>query len=314
MTIDGFVKSGRSGIVKYAKDVHQKAQRSKTLVRSTVKKPIASRIEPKSAPASNSSIAARPPHISSNMAANPDKKIRRFGYNSSPSKPSDIHVGELVNRPKPGAVRQESSLSTVKAPPSMVSSASHMQIERLLDLALLRADNHKRARAGNSRQDGLFGRLLSIPRWASLGTGLVAALALIGFFAWQNMPQVSVRIAAARAHVSASVPDYTPAGFGLDKVSSLPSQSTVMLHFQANEDSTKNFLISQKSTKMDSSYIASSVVPKNASVQTSQVQGKTVYIYGDSNDASWIDHGTLFTIKDRAGLNSDQILRIVDSF
>jgi hypothetical protein len=41
------------------------------------------------------------------------------------------------------------------------------------------------------------------------------------------------------------------------------------------------------------------------------VAGNTVYIYGARNDAAWVNNGVLYTIKDYAGLTSDQIIKIV---
>jgi hypothetical protein len=48
-------------------------------------------------------------------------------------------------------------------------------------------------------------------------------------------------------------------------------------------------------------------------VQTSVVNGTTVYIYGQTNDAAWVNNGVQYTVQDKASLNSDQLLKIANS-
>jgi hypothetical protein len=53
---------------------------------------------------------------------------------------------------------------------------------------------------------------------------------------------------------------------------------------------------------MSSKSLEDKVVPDNVQVQTSVVNGTTVYIYGENNDAAWVNNGMQYTIKDAASL------------
>jgi hypothetical protein len=85
------------------------------------------------------------------------------------------------------------------------------------------------------------------------------------------------------------------------------------MKFKANDSSAREFTVSQASSKMSSKSLEDKVVPDNVQVQTSVVNGTTVYIYGENNDAAWVNNGMQYTIKDAASLNSDQILKIANS-
>lgn len=132
------------------------------------------------------------------------------------------------------------------------------------------------------------------------------------FIAINKIPQVAVRVAAARAHISAEVPGYTPAGFSFTNPVAY-SDGKVSMKFKANDSSAREFTVSQASSKMSSKSLEDKVVPDNVQVQTSVVNGTTVYIYGENNDAAWVNNGMQYTIKDAASLNSDQILKIANS-
>jgi hypothetical protein len=72
------------------------------------------------------------------------------------------------------------------------------------------------------------------------------------------------------------------------------------------------FTITQEKSSLDSSSLIATELSATTP-QSSQVNGKTVYIYGNDNDALWVDHGMKFFIDDHANLNADQILRIAGS-
>jgi hypothetical protein len=187
----------------------------------------------------------------------------------------------------------------------MIASASHQQLERLLDHALTHASAHKQAR--RSRTKGLK-RITLAPKWLTLGATSLAVLLVAGFFAWQDIPQVSMRVAATQAHVSATVPAYTPAGYNFVAPASA-NNNKVTIDYKAP---TGSFAISQQASNWDSSSVAANAAPASTQVQSSQINGTTVYIYGNSNNAEWVNHGVLFNLTDKANLSSDQILKIAN--
>jgi hypothetical protein len=193
----------------------------------------------------------------------------------------------------------------------MVTSASHQKLERLLDQALTHADAHKQAMRYQAarhfwQRPGFLGKRKAL----KLGIVIIIILAAAGFAAWDKLPQVSIKLAGIRAHVSTSVPTYTPDGFSAAAPASV-NNGAVVIKFKSETDSSKGYDVLEKQSNLPSASLSQTLVPPGAQVQTSQVGGNTVYIYGASNNAAWVNNGVLYTVKDYASLSSDQIIKIV---
>ena len=257
---------------------------------------------------------------------NPQREIRaktatkhtsvdHFGNPStthSSSKPQVVH-GEVIRRHSghSNLSAGAASTSTAVALPSMVASASHQKLERMLDEALTKADAHKQAMRYHAarhfwQRPGFMGRRASL----KITLILIVVLGAAGLLAWQKVPQVSIRVAAARAHVNASIPVYKPSGYSLITPASV-NAGAVLLKYKDSADDTQSYSIAQKPSNMASLSLAQTIVPHGAQVQTTQVSGNTVYIYGASNNAAWVNNGILYTISDHARLSSDEIIKIV---
>jgi adhesin HecA-like repeat protein len=178
----------------------------------------------------------------------------------------------------------------------------------MLDEALLQADAHKQALRRASSRGPL--KRLRISRWLSISLASVGVLTVLSVLAYQRLPQVAVRVAAAQTHIKASVPGYSPVGFSFAGLAK-DVNGALTIKYKSNLDNTQGFSIIQKAVSIDSSLIGSTIIPTNSQVQTSQVNGNTVYIYGPTSDASWVNNGVLYTLKDNANLPSDQIIKIV---
>jgi hypothetical protein len=127
-----------------------------------------------------------------------------------------------------------------------------------------------------------------------------------------KVPVIAVRVASAKAHIHAQLPGYTPSGFSFSGPVSY-SDGKVRISFKSNDSSNRQFTISQSDSKMSSKSLQDQVVPQNTQVQTSIVNGTTVYIFGQGNDAAWVNNGIQYIVKDSASLNSDQLLKIASS-
>jgi hypothetical protein len=236
-------------------------------------------------------------------------QVKRFGHPApSPNQPpQNLPTKQQFNRSK-----QISSTPTSKSAvlPSMVTSASHQKLERMLDAALTQADAHKKALKYEAarhfwQRPGFLGRR----RGLKISLFLLVVLAGVLLAAWQKMPAFSVKLAGAKAHLSATVPTYKPEGYSLAKPASVQN-GTVVLKYKTPQN-TDGFDLAQKESHMTSSNLPQTVIPKGIQVQTSQVQGNTVYIYGPNNDAAWVNNGMLYTLKDKSKLSSDEIIKIV---
>lgn len=312
--IDGFMK----GPVKAAPEaahqtaksgqLHRRTEKTRTLARHGLKKPaktVSAQFQ-KLAPAYNPEREVRAKVIQKHGRVNRFGGAARSAFSAAQSAPKNLS-GEIISR---GKRVNYSVQKAVPAPaPSLLTSVSHQKLERMLDEALVRADAHKAAMQYQAARHFWRRRWLSGPRrWVVMLVFLLALVSTI-FVAWQRVPQLSLKAASLRAHLHAIAPAYKPEGYrvaGPAKASS----GAVSLTYQSGADGN-NYVINQTTSNLTSTMVAHNVVPQGASVQTSQVDGNTVYIYGTDNNAAWVNNGVLYTINNHANLSSDELIKIV---
>jgi hypothetical protein len=176
-----------------AQGVHTRAQRSQTLMRTAVKKPAElaktvnsgvrqAEIRRPKAPQIDRARMARVQTIDKNTS------VRRFGHGAhAPASakaapaaaPAIAAEGEVISRQAGGhqadSSKASGNSSLIHKPlPSLITSASHQQLERMLDEALTKADAHKRGRHGRMPNQSLVQRIKNMPRWATIGSTIAA--------------------------------------------------------------------------------------------------------------------------------------------
>ncbi len=153
----------------------------------------------------------------------------------------------------------------------------------------------------------------SVHGTASAVAGAMAALVLVGYVAYLNVPSLSVKFASSRAGFAATVPNQTPAGYSLKgPIAYSPGQ--VILNFGSNTDE-RRFSIQQQPSTWDSAALKENFVARNTSSepQTYQDNGLTIYIY-DGGNAAWVNNGKFYSIKSaNSGLDTQQVLDIATS-
>jgi hypothetical protein len=305
--IDGFVKqpSRLAAGTARSERFHRRTQRAQTLMRGGLSRPASIISQQLKRPASG-------PKLTTQLRAKSTPKHDRVEHFGRPRPSNPAAALPQSRTPLKGEVissRPAHAPHPTQPLPSMVTSASHQKLERLLDEALTRADSHKQAMhyhaARHFWQPGRLGRR----RWLIFG-GLVITLAILLFAAWQKMPQFSMKLAGIRAHVSPAVPAYKPDGFSVAGPARAES-GAVTIKYKSTLDPTQSYAITEAQSNLTSTLVSQNIVPKGTPVQTSQVDGNTVYIYGDSNDAAWVNNSVLYKIKDNAKLTSDQLINIV---
>ena len=287
-----------------AQGLHRQPERPKTLIRKGLKKPHNGSVPP----SSNTHSRAVNVHPIKEMRAKTvlkHNKVERFGHFSSrkPQVVAATPVRPITSR------RAAAGTELPPPPPSMITSVSHHKMERMLDEALLKADAHKHM-MNQKRHSGIVRKLVLLPKWLSFSVVGFVLAAIVAFLVWQNLPAVAVHVAAAKAHVNASMPGYTPSGFAY--VGPLKySSGAITMQFKDKVNAAQQFSLTQKASNWSSSSLAANALPDDKNVQTSEVNGTTVYIYGEDNDATWVNHSVQYTLKNKANLTSDQVLRIV---
>jgi hypothetical protein len=308
-------KAASSKLKSAAQGVHVRAQRSQTLMRTVVKKP---------AIAAKTTLQSYKPDITKPRASHVDSsrlarvesidkntKVRRFGHGVSAPRTAEVpkvEVGEVMPKRAGASAGKE----IVKPLPSMVTSVSHQHLERMLDEALNQADAHKKLKHGRLPNQSLVQKVKNAPRWLTIGGTLIVLACLVVYIALNRVPSIAMRVASTKSHVNAKMPAYVPSGFAFVGPVDY-NNGSVSVKFHSNDGSGREFTLKQASSNMNSQSLEDKVVPDNTQVQTSVVNGTTVYIYGQSNDAAWVNNGIQYTVKDGANLNSDQLLKIASS-
>jgi hypothetical protein len=152
-----------------------------------------------------------------------------------------------------------------------------------------------------------------LPKATKLNVTFVSltVLLLSGFFAWQSMPNLQMRLAASRANVDARLPAYSPVGYDADSgIISEPGKVTVS--FTSNIDD-QYFNLSQEASGWNSEALyANYVLPRDDSNQVLSSEDKEIYLFDDST-ATWVDNGIWYRIEGTADLTTEQLQRIANS-
>ena len=177
--------------------------------------------------------------------------------------------------------------------------------DEAIDSALSRAvNNHAKQYKAPKRKRGGASKFMSV------ASASLAIILLGGYFTYLNMPNLSVRVAAATAGIDASYPEYRPDGYRLNgPIASQDDQ--VSMKFAANSG-PQNFTLTQKKSNWDSMAVSDHVNQiSETGAMTTTVDGLTIYIYG--SNAAWVNGGILYSIEGDAPLSGDQIRRIATS-
>lgn len=285
----------------HAASAHVTPQKSTTLRRDVLKKPVAkaqvgtARRKPDASHISKSDTITRfAPHPQPLQSARSLDVARPKAPTVAPVlHPIVASKQALTARPAVQPAAQP-ALSTRSVKEQLIS-------ERLAAVDLSAKPEKKPKRSLLARQ----------PRAFTVVTASLAIMIFGGYLTYLNMPGLSVRVAAAQADVAASFPDYHPDGYRFDgPVSYQPGQ--VAINFLANGGTTKYTITEQKST-WDSQAVYDNIISRtddNNYVTNSQ-QGLTIYTYGGK--AAWVNKGILYTVQGDAPLSNEQLLKIASS-
>lgn len=279
-----------------AASIHRTVQKSQTLKRRTVKKVAISSQNTSPTPTKkivtrSAAITKFAPHPS---AAKPARPQRFTDFKAAPT-----------NATKPAAA---AAAPLAKQRPASAPKPSQIIKQEAIADALAKAPSTKKADKASKLARR---RHKKSPHSLTIASASLALLLLGGYFTYLNMPNLSVRVAAAQAGVQASYPSYHPDGYSIRGLVTY-SQDTVNMTFTAN-GGPQSYTVAQTKSNLDSSAVLENYVkPKvgGSYIPYSQ-QGLTVYVFG--NDAAWVNRGILYTINGDAPLSSEQILHIASS-
>lgn len=326
-SIDGFTKHPRASQPKNtynklsprttpAQHVHIKTEKSKTLMRSAVKKPALShKAKQANERKLHTAIAMSKPLLA--HPVDPERVLRAGHIKKS-------HLVSKFGRSVPGALHIKTVTLPVQALPRDVPTlpmdnlahrteniATQGNQSRFTN-ALANAHSHEQPKAKRrNRLHHRMARKLRVSTKAlNITAGLTAVLLLTGFIAYQNIPNLAMRVATARSGVHGKFPDYKPAGFGLNGPIEY-RKGQITINFKSNTDD-RSFKVVQESSDWTSETLMNSLSNEGKQTQALLKQGKTIYVY-DGNNAAWVSGGIKYQIEGKAELSSDQLLRLATS-
>lgn len=273
----------------HAGNVHSRTQKSKTLRRSSLKKPFQQ-------PVLKHEIKhnKRPAVVHQPVAKSP--QIAKF----APRPVQAQRVMDFGPVKHPHVVKAQARIDA-KAAPTVVKPSQVLKQEAI-----------KEAVANTTKQTKQHKRGFRHPGALSIITAAFALVILGGYLTYLNMPSLSVRVAAVAAGVDASYPDYRPDGYRLNGPVAY-DQGQVSMKFVANAG-PQNFTIKQAKSSWDSAAVLDNYVkPKVGSdYATYSERGLTIYTF--DGGVAWVNGGILYTIDGNAPLSSEQIRHIATSF
>ncbi len=301
-----------------AKPVVKTPQKSRTLMRTAVKKPSAKKSS--TTPISKSQLgtsrarsnAARTSHKSPHVS-----KFNGVGMQPQPVKkvvkPMSVKAHPATRTARPSLAQRKKAANVAgRAASAATVAKKNVAAAKLIESALERADAHTQpAHTPAKKRTKLAHKLGISARAMSVSAAVLAAVLLGGFFALQNVPNLSMRVAAARAGLDATLPKYNPSGFTYNGPIQY-SPGKVTISFRSTTDDRNYDLIQSSSNWSSESLLDNFVVEGNTPYQTFEDRGRTLYIYGGSN-ATWVDNGIWYQIEGDSRMSTDQLIRVAAS-
>ncbi len=299
--MDGFSRASSTATLHTNPMQNHKTSKSTTLMRTSVPKP---------SPAKMPTPSKLNPAIKHNIAtfASPDKTKLAHAK----SVPKSALVRRFFNDTTAPNKQSHSASTDNTQVLSRIVATAHSVESNHTSAALANADSHNQPKIKRDRQHVRLARRLKIsPRMVSASTFILAGLLIGGFFAYQNVSNLNMRLASARAGVPGSLPAYQPAGFSLNGgISYKPGEITV--GYKSNGDE-RNFKLTQANSAWNSETLLDNyLVTNKKDYQVVADNGKTIYLYDGSN-ATWVDGGIWYKVEGNSQLNSDQLLSLANS-
>ncbi len=148
-------------------------------------------------------------------------------------------------------------------------------------------------------------------RFASVATTSFALVLLGSYLTYINIPNLSIRVAAASTGIKANLPSYQPTGYRIHGPISY-QDGEINVSYKANSGNT-GYKLTQRPTDWDPIATLDNYVESDSKndYQIHSVQGLTVYTY--NKKAVWVNGGILHIIDGNATLSNQQVEHIVAS-
>lgn len=286
---------------------HHQPQHSQTLMRSAVHKPEL-QMKPNIRPQMAVEIAARPASSLSrkrSVAAVDVSRLERAGRIAKHQAVRKFHAISYGQMPvQAAAAVAADAVPVIPVQPQPLLTHTPSPIQQHADIfenAIKHAHSHQ--------QPAVPRRRTHHRRFVNLVAGVAGLLILGGFVAYLNMPNIQLHIASVEAGFHASMPGYKPTGYAL-RGGIQHRGGTISMRFSSGDSS---YQIIQQSSNWDSQALLDNTLALSGPHQTVERAGRTIYVYGNGSNASWVTGNVRFDITGNASLDTDQLADIAAS-
>ncbi|PID31495.1 hypothetical protein CR983_00900 [Candidatus Saccharibacteria bacterium] len=284
---------------RHAQTLHRQAQHTKTLNRRYVKQPALAQPRAQAAP----QPVPRKKPVTHTISRHAKPAIRPTAKRIIDIPPT---VHPMVQRVQAARQPQPNTVVRADAPAAVLK-------QQAINEALERAPAHNAPKPPRHRdqqkEPAVFARLWQ--NRASLAAIGVSAMLLVGYVTYLNMPNLSIRVAAAQAGIEASLPGYKPSGYSLSGPIAYEN-GEVSIKYAAN-GGPRTFTLTQARSGWDSSAVLDNYVMPRAAENYTITRDSGLTIYSWDDQAAWVSGGILYTIDGDAPLAVDQIRRMAVS-
>jgi len=314
--VDGFSRRPQrtNTIHSVAKPAQKAPQKSQTLMRKSVQKPtpVIHKVKAEKTVIHKSHLgtSVKRQQVASQIPKS--QHVQKYGETTHRSSVIKTTNPQLVVKHEPKLTQQHTT-TTTEQPKQHLQTAKQTTINQHLEKALAHATAHdQQPTIKHRKKRNKFIKKLGISsRAAAMSSAVLAAALLGGFFALQNVPNLSMRLAASRAGFEASMPGYQPTGFSFKgPINYSPGQVTIS--YKSNTDNRAYDVKQQASNWNSDALLSNYIVAENKQYQTYLDRGRTLYIYDGSN-ATWVDNGVWYQIEGESSMTTDQLIRIAAS-
>lgn len=238
--------------------------------------------------------------------ANAKKRVQLEPIQSTPIVTLNPAANQEVEKAMPHPVVERVHQKHAERKESRVQQAAPTPASVIKQTAIAEAlDNAPKHHAKQHKQPKRRGR------WLSLVSGFAALVMFAGYLTYLNVPNLSVRVAAAQAGIDASYPGYQPDGYKLNGPVAY-SDGEVRMQFAARTGDN-DFTLRQTRSSWDSNALLENYVKEKAGNNYATSQEKGITVYNFNQEAAWVSGGILYTIEGSAPLSPEQIRRIATS-
>ncbi|HEX7963633.1 MAG TPA: hypothetical protein VF466_03505 [Candidatus Saccharimonadales bacterium] len=286
---------------------HHQPQHSQTLRRSAVHKPEL-RMKPNIRPQGAAEVAARPAssiarkRSAAAVDVSRQERAGRIAKHQAVRKFHAISYGQMPVRAVATPTADAVPVIPVQPLPLLTHAPSPVQQHAdIFENAIKHARSHQ--------QPAVPRRRTHHRRFVNFAAGVAGLLILGGFVAYLNMPNIQLHIASVEAGFHASMPSYKPTGYALQG-GIQHRGGTISMRFSSGDSS---YQITQQSSNWDSQALLDNTLALSGPHQTVERAGRTIYVYGNGSNASWVTGNVRFDITGNASLDTDQLADIAAS-